>query len=160
MPCSLRNPRYYLESTIWWPCPFCPKSCRSKAGRKRHIGAKHGNVALHQSQVSFNDNASQTPPQVSPPSSRNSVQPENIEIQDIDMDFATTPTPSMYVLTWNKYQRPHGIYFRRHDNEWPLRLTFVISVSDHRVRCLPYFGLEYCQFNTLSSDHERYVLAW
>ena len=45
MPHPARSPcQHYSEANIWWNCPFCPKSCKSKGGRIQHICQKHGNV--------------------------------------------------------------------------------------------------------------------
>ena len=50
MPHPARSPqRQYSESTTWWKCPKCPKLCKSKGGRTRHIRQLHGNVGFVQS---------------------------------------------------------------------------------------------------------------
>jgi hypothetical protein len=102
MPRPPTDPRYYSASTAWWPCPVCPKSCKSKAGRLRHIRAKHGTMALlNQSEpaADLEDIVTQTPiqsPQGSPPPS--SVQFEDIETRDpFDMNFATSPASSTFL---------------------------------------------------------------
>src|SRR3977135_3844628 len=51
MPRPARSPSRYSNSTVWWPCPLCSKSCKSKAGRLRHVRAKHGNATLSLSDV-------------------------------------------------------------------------------------------------------------
>jgi hypothetical protein len=50
MPHPPRSPlRRYSNSTVWWICPHCPKACKSKGGRTRHISQKHGNFLSNQS---------------------------------------------------------------------------------------------------------------
>ena len=39
-----RDPHYYSDSTIRWPCSFCSKPCKSKAGRLQHIRAMHASL--------------------------------------------------------------------------------------------------------------------
>lgn len=44
MPHPTRSPGYYSASTTRWRCPHCPKVCKSKGGRLRHVRQKHADI--------------------------------------------------------------------------------------------------------------------
>ena len=45
MPRPARSPSKYSDLVTRWQCPICPKICKSKSGRARHIRQKHGTVS-------------------------------------------------------------------------------------------------------------------
>jgi hypothetical protein len=98
-----RDPHYYSDSTDL-RCPACSKLCASKAGRVRHIRAKHGSISSELLDSSDNavldleDDLPQTP--VQSPQPQTPVQsPQELHLAsgtDANSNFVASPVLSMF----------------------------------------------------------------